>query len=68
MLMNIPIVAKMYATNNAHPAVKTHRIRLIVSIGSRFDHTISRCMLYQVPLTVTGIPEAALHRAQAVSS
>lgn len=59
MLMNIPIVAKMYAMNRAQPAVSTHKTRLIVSIGSRLDHTISRWMLYQIPLTVTAMFDTA---------
>ena len=38
--------------NRAHPAVKTHSTRRMVNIGSLFDQTISRWMLYQMLLTV----------------
>lgn len=52
MLMNIPTVAKIYAMNSAHPAVRTQRTRLIVKIGSLLDQTIRRWMLYHTLLTV----------------
>lgn len=59
MLRNIPTVANMYAMKRAQPAVKTHRTRLIVKIGSLFDQTIRRWMLYHMLLIVGAMPSGA---------